>query len=176
VGRDEGRIAVRRQESAVGLGLTKKSRSIAVFLVRLRFSKRHPPLLFVAGLAVILSFAGCEKKSGEAVILGKEFVPALKIAEAPKEQTAVTQKERFPSLGKTTGEDDKAITQDQEIPNPRAAQHDQWIVDVQMISDRRQIGVRVEPPQFQKLKVGDRVKVTYRQGKYTGTVWDAEID
>ena len=30
--------------------------------------------------------------------------------------------------------------------------------------------------QWEKLRENDRVKVTYRAGKYTGTVWDAEID
>jgi hypothetical protein len=163
-------------KGAVCTGLTKKFRSIAVLLVRVHFFKRHPPLLFVAGLAVILSFAGCERKSGEAVVLGKEFVPALKIAETFKDQPVAIQDKRSPSVEKTTGEDAKATAQDQELPNPRAAQHDQWIVDVRMISDGRQIGVRVDPPQWEKLKAGDRVKVTYRQGKYTGTVWDAEID
>lgn len=160
------------QERAVCLGLTKKFRSVAVLPVRIRFSKPHHPLLFVAGLAVILSFAGCEKKSGEAVVLGKEFVPALKIVETPKDGQA-----EQPAADKpTAAKDDKAIGQEQELPNPRAAQRDQWIVDVRMISDGRQIGVRVDRPQWEKLKAGDRVKVTYRQGKYTGTVWDAEID
>lgn len=53
--------------------------------------------------------------------------------------------------------------------------HDQWIVKVEMIYDRRRVDVHVEQPQFDRIKTGDRLHVTYREGKYTGTVWDAEI-
>ena len=58
---------------------------------------------------------------------------------------------------------------------PRATRYEQWIVTVRMIADLRQIDVRVDPPRWEALKEGDRVFVTYRQGKYTGTVWDAKI-
>jgi hypothetical protein len=34
----------------------------------------------------------------------------------------------------------------------------------------------VDQPRWEALKVGDRVKVTYKTGKYTGTVWDSEIE
>ena len=36
--------------------------------------------------------------------------------------------------------------------------------------------VQTDQPQWEKVKISDRIKVTYRQAKYTGTVWDAEID
>jgi hypothetical protein len=45
-----------------------------------------------------------------------------------------------------------------------------------MIEDRRQIKVQTDKAHFDKLKVGDRIKVSYRQGKYTGTVWSADIE
>jgi ASC-1-like (ASCH) protein len=44
-----------------------------------------------------------------------------------------------------------------------------------MVHDLRRIEVRVDQPQWAALKVGDRVKVTYKIGKYTGTIWGASI-
>ena len=60
--------------------------------------------------------------------------------------------------------------------DPRATTDEQWIVSVRMIEGGRQIDVRVDQPQWEKLKINDRVHVTYREGKYTGTVWSAEIN
>jgi len=45
-----------------------------------------------------------------------------------------------------------------------------------MIADGQRIDVRVDQWQWEKLKISDRVRVTYREGKYTHTVWSAEID
>ena len=59
--------------------------------------------------------------------------------------------------------------------DPRALRVEQWRVTVQMIEGGRQFNVQAERPQWEKVKVGDRVKVSYREGKYTGTVWAAEI-
>ena len=49
-------------------------------------------------------------------------------------------------------------------------------MNVQMIADLLRIKVQTDQAHWEKVKVGDRIKVTYRQGKYTGTVWDADID
>jgi hypothetical protein len=109
----------------------------------LLLSEMRPPFFlgFIAGLAVVLSFAGCEKKSGEAVVLEKEHIAAMETP--PKnEQTA--------SPTKSATNDDAQVTK---------------------------MGKNVQADQacFEKLKEGDRVKVSYRIGKYTGTVWDSEI-
>jgi len=45
-----------------------------------------------------------------------------------------------------------------------------------MRDNRRLIEVRADRSHWEKLRENDQVKVTYRTGKYTGTVWDAEID
>ena len=60
--------------------------------------------------------------------------------------------------------------------DPRALDHEQWIVNVEMVWDRRRIEVRVEEPRWNALQIGDRVKVTYKVGKYTGTVWESRIE
>ena len=52
---------------------------------------------------------------------------------------------------------------------------DQWIIRTRMIYDQRAVNVHCEKDQFERVKVGDRVTVTYSQGKYTGTIWGGQI-
>src|SRR6266481_1558842 len=98
---------------------------------------------FVVALLLLLVLGGCEKKSGEAVVIGKDYVAAAKQGEQIKEE--------------------------------RATNNEQWIMKVRMLDNSRTIQVRADRGQWEKLRVNDRVKVAYRTGKYTGTVWDAEI-
>jgi hypothetical protein len=92
----------------------------------------------------MLSLIGCEKKTGDAIVIGKDYVAAAK--------------------------------QGEEIKDERATNHEQWIVKVRMRDNGRTIQVHADRAQWEKLRENDRVKVTYRLGKYTGTVWDAEIE
>ena len=98
----------------------------------------------VFALLLITGLCGCEKKSGEAVVIGKDYVAAAK--------------------------------QGDEIKDERAISHEQWIVKARMVDNGRTIEVHVDRGQWEKLRERVRVKVTYRVGKYTGTVWDAEIE
>ena len=98
---------------------------------------------YVVALLLLLVLGGCEKKSGDAVVVGKDYVAAAK--------------------------------QGDEIKDERGTNHDQWIVEVRMRDNGRKIQVRADGAQWEKLHENDRVKVTYRAGKYTGTVWDADI-
>jgi hypothetical protein len=137
---------------------------------------------FIVGLIVILSISGCEKKSGEAMVLEKEHIAVMEAP--PKEQPASSNKpvttddEKIAELGKneiTVGQyvmskDVRGTSRD-----PRATDHEQWLVKVRMIDGGRQFNVQADQARFEKLKEGDRVKVSYRIGKYTGTVWDSEI-
>jgi len=90
-----------------------------------------------------MSLAGCEKKNGDAIVIGKDYVAAVKQGEARKEE--------------------------------RATNHEQWSVKVRMLDNGRRIEVRADRAQWEKLRENERVKITYRVGKYTETVWDAEI-
>jgi hypothetical protein len=98
----------------------------------------------VFALFSMLSLIGCEKKTGDAIVLGKDYVAATK--------------------------------QGEEIKDERATNHEQWIVKVRMLDNGRRIEVRADRAQWERLRENDRVKTTYRAGKYTGTVWDAEIE
>ena len=52
---------------------------------------------------------------------------------------------------------------------------EQWRITVQLVAGGGSFMVQAKQAQYERLKVGDRVKVRYREGKYTGTVWSAEI-
>ena len=60
--------------------------------------------------------------------------------------------------------------------DPRALHREQWLVKVRMVNDGRLIQVPADQAQWRKFRENDRVKVRYHTGKYTGTVWAAEID
>jgi hypothetical protein len=124
----------------------------------------HQGISLFAGLALMLGSAACEKKSGEAVVIGKEHIDAVKSVETPEG-------------GQDTNQDKSNTDLNEQVAtvNSRATHNEQWIVDVETIDGGRKIGVRVDQPQFEKIKIGDRVNVIYRQGKHTGTVWGAEI-
>jgi hypothetical protein len=93
---------------------------------------------------LLMGLVGCEKKSGDAIVIGKDYVAAVKEGE--------------------------------EIKDPRATNHEQWIAKVRMRDNGRSIEIRTDRAQWEKLHENDQVNVTYRVGKYTGTVWNAEID
>jgi hypothetical protein len=97
----------------------------------------------VFALSLLTGLCGCEEKSGEAVITGKDYVAAAK--------------------------------QGEEIKDEWATNHEQWIVEVRMLDNGRKIQVRADRAQWEKVRENDRVKITYRSGKYPGTVWDADI-
>jgi hypothetical protein len=138
--------------------------------------------LLAVSLAVIAGFslAGCEKLSGDAVVLAKEHIAAApEMAKTPNAQPAPSPNEESRPIG------DDEITVDGYVMepdvrgtsrDPRALKDEQWLVKVRMIQDGRTFNVQAEQAQFDKLKEGDRVQVRYRFGKYTKTVWAAEIE
>ena len=134
-----------------------------------------PPCVVAAFL--IIAVTGCEKNSGEAVVLAKEHIDAA--AETPNTQSAPSPDEQPRPIA------DDEITVDgyamkPEVRgtsrDPRALQHEQWLVKVRMIDNGRTFQVPADQAKWEKLRENDRVKVRYRAGKYTGTVWAAEIE
>ena len=59
--------------------------------------------------------------------------------------------------------------------DPRAREDEQWIVAVQLVDGGRRFNVHADRSRWEKLRIGDRVNVSYREGKYTGTVWSTEF-
>jgi hypothetical protein len=137
----------------------------------------------VSGFIIALLSMGlisCEKKRGEAVVLAKEHIAAaLPVAETPNAQSTPGSDEQPRPLA------DDEITVDgyamkPEVRgtsrDPRALKDEQWLVKVRMLDNGRTIQVQADQAQWEKLHENDQVKVTYRMGKYTGTVWAAKIE
>lgn len=167
----------------------------------MKFAKPFKPVGFVASLIVLAAFTGCWKKSGEAVVMEKEYIAAGEELKTPTPGTAPSpaepgatpaNPEASPSESGETEEytTAKPLAEDEIVvdghvmkkdvrgtsKDPRAYPgQEQWRISVQMVEGGRAFTVRAEQRQFEKLKAGDRVKVRYREGKYTGTVWSAEI-
>jgi hypothetical protein len=129
---------------------------------------------------LIIAVTGCEKNSGEAVVLAKEHIDAaLLTAETPTAQSASSPDEQPRPMaddeiavnGYVMKSEARGTSRD-----PRALKHEQWIVKVRMVDNGRTIQVPADQAKWEKLRENDRVKVRYRTGKYTGTVWAAEIE
>ena len=133
----------------------------------------------VAALLMI-GATGCEKKSGEAVVLAKEHIDAaLPTAETPNAKSAGTPDEQLRPMA----DDEIAVDGYVMKPevrgtsrDPRASKDKQWLVKVRMLDNGRTFQVPADQAKWEKLRENDRVEVRYRTGKYTGTVWAAEIE
>ena len=136
-------------------------------------------LICLIPMSLIIGFSGCEKKSGQAVVLAKEHIAAaLPVADTPNTEPAASPNEEPRPLA------DDQIAVDGYVMkpevrgtgrDPRALKAEQWLVKVRMLDDDRRIQVHSDRAQWEKLRENDRVKVRYRIGKHTGTVWGAEI-
>lgn len=134
----------------------------------------------VVAVFLIVAVTGCEKKHGEAVVLSKEHIDAAPpIKETPNAQSATTpEAELRPMADDETAVDGYVMKPEVRgtSRDPRALSHEQWIVKVRMLDDGRTFQVPADQARWEKLRENDRVKVRYRTGKYTGTVWAAEIE
>ena len=135
---------------------------------------------YVVALSLLLVLGGCEKKSGEGIVLLKEHIAAaLPIAETPNTQSAPSPDEQARPIAADEITVDGYVMKPEvrgTSRDPRALNHEQWIVKVRMLDNGRTFRVRADQAKWEKLRKNDRVKVRYRVGQYTGTVWDAEID
>jgi hypothetical protein len=134
----------------------------------------------VVAMFVIIGVAGCDKKSGEAVVLAKEHIDAvLPTAETPNGQSAPdTDAQIRPMADDEIAVDGYVMKPEARgtSRDPRALQHEQRLVKVRILDNGRTIQAPADQAQWEKLGENDRVKVRYRTGKYTGTVWAAEIE
>ena len=134
----------------------------------------------VVALLLITGPCGCEKNSGEAVILAKEHIDAA----LPNAETPKAESEAGPTVEIRPMTDDEIAVDGYVMKpevrgtsrDPRALNHEQWIVKVRMLENGRTFQVPADQAKWGKLRENDRVKVRYRTGKYTGTVWAADIE
>ena len=145
----------------------------------------------VAVMVASVSLAGCDKKRGPAMVLEKEYIAAKEVIPTPAAQESVRSSSPTPGLdGVVTYEEVREMAEDEidvdghvmkkdargTSRDPRAMTDEQWIVRVQMVADRLRIKVQTDKAHWDKVKVGDRINISYRQGQYTGTVWSANIE
>jgi hypothetical protein len=60
--------------------------------------------------------------------------------------------------------------------DPRAQSDEQWRITVHIADARQSHTIQSDRAHYDKLKVGDRIRVRYRQGQFTGQVWIADIE
>jgi hypothetical protein len=88
---------------------------------------------------LLIGFSGCEKNSGEAVVVGKEHIDAvLPTAETPNAKSAPGPDEKL----RPVADDEIAVDGYVMKPeargtsrDPRALKHEQWIVTVRMLDN-----------------------------------------
>jgi hypothetical protein len=136
------------------------------------------PWFVVAFLVMIVT--GCERNSGQAVVLSKEHIDAaLPTTDTPKAGSELgPTAEIRPMAADGITVDGYVMKPEVRGTNrdPRALQSEQWLVKVRMLDNGRTFQVPADQAKWEKLRENDRVRVKYRTGKYTGTVWAAEIE
>ena len=132
-------------------------------------------------LCALLLCAGCRKHEGEAIVLAKEYIPAA-ASPAPIETSPAPEATPDDEARRELGENEIVVDGYVMTPemrgtsrDPRALTSEQWRVTVRTVTDGRTIVVQAAQKQFDQLKEAERIRVRYRTGKYTDTVWSAEI-
>lgn len=140
----------------------------------------------------------CTKNLSEAVVLEKEHIDAAEPSPTPPPTPVTTLNENpaRPELSASPKESpsDEPIQTElapDEIEvdsyvmkknvrgtgkDPRAGTSEKWLMKVESVQDGRRFTIFADRAHFLKYKVGDRVRVRYKVGNYTGTVWDASIE
>jgi hypothetical protein len=145
--------------------------------------------LFAMVLVVSLAVGGCTKKFGDAVVLEKEHIAAAEPSPTPSPVT--TSSEIAVAAPRPSSEPLQTELAPDEIvvdtyvmkknvrgtgKDPRASSQEKWLMKAEMIQDRRRFTILADRAHFLKYKVGDKVRVRYKEGNYTGTVWDSQIE
>ena len=138
-----------------------------------------PARIIMSGM-ILLALAGCSRNSGEAVVLEKEHIAAAEIVSPTPTPASAANDENETARDLKPGEivlDGYLMDKDLRgtSKDPRALTNEQWLVRVDLISGGRKIVVHADRRQYEKVKPGDHVQISYRTGKYTGTIWSAEI-
>ena len=146
---------------------------------------------FALAVLAALSMAACTKKGGDAIVLEKEHIAAAdpRPSVTPSPTVANETGSTEPSPSETAQYIERELAPDEIVvdtfvmkedvrgtkKDPRATTDEQWRVSVQLVNGGRQFVVHTDRAHYDKLKPGDRIKVRYKEGNYTGTVWGSEI-
>ena len=153
-------------------GLTRSNQVTDVFRTRI--------LTCIFAAFLINTVTSCEKNSGEAVVVAKEHIDAaLPTAEKANAKSEPRPDERIRPMADDEIAVDGYVMKPEmrgTSSDPRALQHEQWIVKVRILNNGRTLQIPADQARWKKLRENDRVKVRYRTGNYTGTAWAAEIE
>ncbi len=150
----------------------------------------------LAGLIILATLTGCERRHSEAIVLEKEHIAVRAPTSTPARlnDQSVTVENTLPETAKPEAEahepEPREMAPDEIAVDgvvmkaalrgtehdPRASGDEQWLVKLRTTDSGRTFQVHADRVRYEKVHVGDRVKVSYRVGKYTGTVWAAELE
>ena len=158
--------------------LTRNRRSVLCCAMLLRSGL--VPLRFGLAFFLALSLVGCWKKRGEGIVVAKEHIDIAEIKPSPSPGVSpVNQEPVYREMAPDEIEVD-GIVMKKEVrgtsKDPRAGSEEKWVVKVEMVEVGRRFNIYTDRAHYDKVKAGDRIKVRYSEGKYTGTVWGSEIE
>jgi hypothetical protein len=162
----------------------------------MKLGRSSAPAFLATAILVVITASGCTKKVGDAVVLEKEHIDAAEPSPTPTPATTLTENARNPAPAEPpNASPSDQLVQTELAPDeivvdtyvmkknvrgtgkdPRASTQEKWLIRVEMIQDLRRFTILSDRAHFLKYKVGDRVRVRYKEGNYTGTVWDSEIE
>lgn len=123
---------------------------------------------------------GCAKKHGEAIVVAKEHIDVAEVKPSPSPGAEFVNTEpRIQEMAPDEIEVDGIVMKKGvrgTSKDPRAGSEEKWLVKVEMVRVSRRFNILTDRARYEKVKVGDRIKVSYSEGKYTGTVWGSEIE
>lgn len=135
---------------------------------------------FVIACFLAANLAGCAKKRGEAIVVEKEHIDVAAIKPSPSPGSSPASEEVVTREMAADEIDVDGIVMKKEVRgtsrDPRAGIDEKWLVKVEMVQNGRRFSIHTDRTHYDKVKVGDRIKVRYSEGKYTGTVWGSEIE
>lgn len=145
----------------------------------------------IVALSVASGFSGCSKKRSEAIVIAKEHIDVAEIKPSPTAKPSMDDVEDRPAdSAEVEGDTLRELAPDEitvdgfvmkkEIrgtgKDPRAKNEEQWRIQIQIADLGLSKTIQTDRAHYDKLKIGDRIRVAYYQGKYTGTVWAADIE
>jgi hypothetical protein len=135
---------------------------------------------FALAISLALSLASCAKKRGEAIVVAKEHIDVAEIKPSPSPGASPVNEE--PVIQEMAPDEIEVdgIVMKKDVrgtsKDPRAGSEEKWLLKVEMVGVSRSFNIYTDRAHYDKAKVGDRIKVRYSEGKYTGTVWGSEIE
>ena len=145
---------------------------------------------FAAAVFAAAIGGGCTRNVGDAIVLEKEHIDAAEPSPTPAAVAIESTANPNPNASPTDETYQEELAPDEVAvdsyvmkknvrgtgKDPRAQTHEQWLIRVEMVKDLLRFTIHSDRAHFLKVKKGDRVRVSYKQGDYTGTVWSARID